>query len=117
MARNPVSWILLSVNATTILLTSPSNILRQMGTDESQITKLMHELHITNTFHDQNLYIFAFKMLLARSSNMSTFAVTTQREHWLKKPETLSPFLSVVCAQHRSLEFCILRVDPENLLF
>ena len=43
----------------------------------SQITELLHELHFTNTFHDQNLYIFAFKMLLTRSSDMSNFAVTT----------------------------------------
>ena len=43
----------------------------------SQITKLLHELHFTNTFHDQNLYIFAFKILLTRSSDMSNFAVTT----------------------------------------
>ena len=31
MARNSVSWIISSVNASTILLTSPSNILQQMG--------------------------------------------------------------------------------------
>ena len=31
----------------------------------------------------------------------------------LKKSEKLSPSLSVVCTQHRSLAFCILRVDPE----
>ena len=43
----------------------------------SQITKLLHELHFTNTFHDQNLYIFAFKMFLARSFVTSNFAVTT----------------------------------------
>ena len=68
-----------SVNATTILLTSSSNILQQMGTDKTlrQITKLLDELHFTNTFHDQNLYIYAFKMLLTRSSDMSNFAVTT----------------------------------------
>ena len=43
----------------------------------SQITKLLHELHFTNTFHDQNLYIFTFKLLLTRSSDMSKFAITT----------------------------------------
>ena len=56
----------------------------------SQITKLMH---FTNTFHDKNLYIFAFKMLLTRISDMSNFkfAVTTLREHWSKKSVKLSP--------------------------
>ena len=63
----------------------------------SQITKLLHELHFTNTFYGQNLYIFAFKMLLTRSSDMSDFAVTTYRECWSKKSEKLSPFLSVAC--------------------
>ena len=43
---------------------------------DSQITKSLHEFHFNNTFHDQNLYIFAFKMLLIRSSDMSNFAVT-----------------------------------------
>ena len=68
-----------SVNTTTILLTSPRNILQQMGTDKilSQITKLFDELHFTNTFHYQNLYIYAFKMLLTRSFDVSNFAVTT----------------------------------------
>ena len=55
MARNPVSWLLSSVNA-RILLTAPSNFLQQMGTDLSPITKLLHGLHFTNTFRDQNLY-------------------------------------------------------------
>ena len=73
----------------------------------------MHELHFTNTFHEINLYSFAFKMLLTRSG-MSNFAVTTLREHWSKKSEKVSPSLSVVCNQHLSLAFCILRVDPEN---
>ena len=89
MARNPVSWILLSVKATTILLASPSNILQPK-------TNLLQELHFTNTFHDQNLYIFAFKMLLIILSDMLNFAVTTKREHWSKKSEKLSPFLSAV---------------------
>ena len=75
------------------------------------------ELHFTNIFHDQNVYIFAFKMLLTRSSDMSYFAVTTYRKFWSKNSEKLSPFLSVVCAQHRILAFCILRIDPENLFF
>ena len=48
---------------------------------------------------------------------MSNFAVTIYREHWSKKSETFSPFLSVDCTQHRSLAFCILRVDPENPFF
>ena len=39
MARNPVSWILSSVNATTILLTSPSNILQPIGTDKQSNNK------------------------------------------------------------------------------
>ena len=78
MARNSVSWLLSSVNATAILLTSPSNIFAANGDRlNSQITKLLHELHFTYTFHDKNLYIFAFKMLLTRSSDMSNFAVTT----------------------------------------
>ena len=42
----------------------------------SQITKLLHELDCIYTFHDQNVYIFAFKMLLIRSSDMLYFAVT-----------------------------------------
>ena len=62
----------------------------------SQITKLLHDFHFTNTFHDQNLYIFAFKMLHTRSPDMSNFAVTTKSEHWSKKSEKLSPFLSIV---------------------
>ena len=78
----------------------------------SQITKLLHELHFTNTLFF--LYIYAFKMLLTRSSVMSNFAVTTLREHWSKTPEKLSPSLSVACTQHRSLSFCILRVDTEK---
>ena len=76
----------------------------------SQITKVLHELHFTNTFHDQNLYIFAFKILLNRSSDMSNFAVTTKREHWSKKSEKLSHFLSVVCTQHRR-KFGILHTE------
>ena len=71
----------------------------------SQITKLLHELLFTNTFHDEKLYIFVFKMLLTRSSDMSNTAVTTLREHWSKKSEKLSPSLSVVCSQHRNLAF------------
>ena len=43
----------------------------------SKITKLLHELHFIYTFHDQNLYIFAFKMLLTRSSDISNFDATT----------------------------------------
>ena len=35
-----------------------------------------------------------------KSSDMSNFAVTIQREHWSKKSEKLSPSLSVVCTQH-----------------
>ena len=77
----------------------------------------MHELHFTYTFHDQNLYIFVFKMLLTRLSDMSKFAVKTWREHWSKKSGKLSPFLSVVCTQHPSLAVCILRVDPETRSF
>ena len=106
-----------SVYATTILLTSPSNILQQMGTDlNSQITKLLNELHFTYTFHDQNLHFFALKILLTRSSDVSNFAVTTQIEHWSKMSNKISPFRSVVCTQYRSLAFCILRVDPETPL-
>ena len=71
----------------------------------SQITKLLHELYLTNTFHDKKLYIFAIKMLLTRSSDMSNFAVKTLREHWSKKSEKLSISLSVVCTEHRSLAF------------
>ena len=81
---------------------------------DSQITKLLHELYFTNTFHDKKLYIFAFIILFTRSSHMSNFAVTTLREHWLYKLEKLSPSLSIVCTQHRSLAFCILSVDPET---
>ena len=47
---------------------------------------------------------------------MSNFAVTTYREHCPKKSEKLILFLTVVCTQHQSLAFCILRVDPENPL-
>ena len=63
-----------------------SHIAKQFEANEgrlnSQITKLLHELHSTYTFHDQvkssqNMCIFAFKMLLTRSSDMSKFAVTT----------------------------------------
>ena len=46
-----------------------------------------------------------------------SFAVTTKREHWSKKSEKRSPFLSVVCTQIRSLAFFILRVNPENPFF
>ena len=56
----------------------------------SQITKLLHELHFTYTFHDKKLYIFAFKRLLTRSSDMSNFAVTTLREHWSKSLKNLA---------------------------
>ena len=45
----------------------------------SQITKSLLGMHFTNTFHDQNLYIFAIKILLTRSFDMSNFAVSTKR--------------------------------------
>ena len=83
----------------------------------SQKTKLLHELHFTYTFHDQNLYIFAFKMLLTKSSDMSNFAVTTSGELWSKMSEKLSISLKVVCTQHRSLAFCLLSVDQETRSF
>ena len=80
----------------------------------SQILKLLHELHFTNTFYDKNLH-FAFKMLITRLSDMSIFAVKTLRENWSNKTEQLSSSLSVVCTKHRSLAFFILRVTPVAL--
>ena len=87
MTRNLVSWILLSVNATDssditkqYFAANGDRLNSQIANEDSlnsQITKLLHELYFTNTFHDQNFYIFAFKMLLTRSSDMSNFAVTT----------------------------------------
>ena len=76
MARNPVSWILSSVNATTIHITK-QYFAAHLDRLNSQITKVLHELYFTNTFLDTNLYTFASKMLLTRSSDMSNFAVTT----------------------------------------
>ena len=77
MAWNHVSWILSSANATSILLTSPSNILSQWGQIKQSNNKILHDLYFTYKFHDQNLYKFAFNMLLTRSTDMSNFAVTT----------------------------------------
>ena len=53
MARDPVSWILSYVNATITKQYFAENGDRL----NSQITQLLHEMHFTNTFHDQNLYI------------------------------------------------------------
>ena len=100
MVRNPVSLDLIVCKCHN----NSSHIPKQYfaangggGELNSQITNLLHELYFTNTFHDQNLCIFAFKMLLTGSSDMSNSAVKTWREHWSKKSEKLSPFLSVVC--------------------
>ena len=73
MARNPVSWICHNESSHIKKQYFAANADRL----NSQITKLLHELHFTNTFQDQNLYIFAFKMLLTLSFDMTNFAVTT----------------------------------------
>ena len=78
MARNPVSLILLSVNAIIDSFHITKQYFAANGDRlNSQITKLLHELHFTNTFHDHSLYIFAYKMFIIRSSDLSKFAVTT----------------------------------------
>ena len=71
----------------------------------SQITKLLHELHFTNTFHDKNLYIFAFKMLLTRLCDTSNFAVPTLREHWSIISENLA------CCLYTASKFSILHTE------
>ena len=76
-ARNPVSSILSPVNATTILLTSLHAIFCSKWGPIKKDNKLLHDLHFTNTFHDQIVYTFAFKMLLTRSSDMSNLDVIT----------------------------------------
>ena len=82
MARNPVSWICKCHNDSSHI--TKQNFAAYDDRLNSQITKLLHKLHFTNTFHDQNLYIFVLKMLFTRSSDMSNFAATTWRKHWSK---------------------------------
>ena len=61
---NPVSWILSSGNATTILLTSKAIFCSKWGHIKQSNDKLLHELYFTDKFHYQNLHIFALKCYL-----------------------------------------------------
>ena len=109
MARNPVSRILSSGNAITILLTSPSNILQQMGGRlNSQITKLLHELHFTNTFGLNHLIN---PIADSRTISMRLCSVETQIH---RHGACCMIATTVMCG---SIKFSLRKYDLDNLFF
>ena len=117
MASNPVTLILSSVNATTILLTSPSNIFAtNRNILNSQIIKLLHKLHFINTFHDHNLYEECSKnnVSCAFFAEIMQFMHTTTScrlsDHWLATQVNILSTRSLTSVQCTSFHGLFVRL-------